>query len=86
MSWREEGSCFDTEATFNDRFYVTKGKPVTPALAMCLECPSRKPCLEYALETKQPWGVWGGARARDRKEILKVRAAAAVRGESPKTE
>ena len=30
------------------------------AAALCEGCPIAELCLEYALVTKQAWGVWGG--------------------------
>ncbi|MDF9716612.1 WhiB family transcriptional regulator [Nocardioides sp. ChNu-153] len=33
---------------------------VEAAKALCLDCPVRAPCLDGALERREPWGVWGG--------------------------
>jgi WhiB family redox-sensing transcriptional regulator len=30
------------------------------------ECPVRGQCLEYAMRTRQPTGIWGGLGPRDR--------------------
>jgi WhiB family transcriptional regulator, redox-sensing transcriptional regulator len=30
------------------------------AKAVCADCPVRRDCLEWAIETDQPHGVWGG--------------------------
>ena len=30
------------------------------AKALCGDCPVRVPCLDGALERREPWGVWGG--------------------------
>lgn len=38
-----------------------------------LKCPVKNECLEYAFETKQSWGVWGGTTAADRKNLLKIK-------------
>jgi WhiB family redox-sensing transcriptional regulator len=43
------------------------------AKAICAECPVRAECLEYALATRQEWGVWGGANEHERQAILRAR-------------
>jgi len=40
------------------------------AKAICAECPVRLPCLEWALATQEPYGVWGGYAEHERKQIL----------------
>lgn len=44
------------------------------AKLICMECPVQQACLEWALGTRQPYGVWGGATERDRNKILAERA------------
>lgn len=33
---------------------------------VCGGCPLRELCLEYALETREPWGIWGGTTPQER--------------------
>lgn len=33
---------------------------VETAKALCQACPTRRSCLDGALERREPWGVWGG--------------------------
>jgi WhiB family transcriptional regulator, redox-sensing transcriptional regulator len=33
---------------------------IARAKRLCLSCPALIPCLEGALERREPWGVWGG--------------------------
>lgn len=47
---------------------------VAEAKAVCARCLVRRQCLEFALETRQAYGIWGGLtedertlRAQDRK-------------------
>ena len=40
------------------------------AKLVCQACPVTKECLEYALATREPYGVWGGLSEAERAEIL----------------
>ena len=41
-------------------FFAESPADVEAAKALCGGCPLRTPCLEGALERREPWGVWGG--------------------------
>ena len=43
------------------------------ARAVCITCPIKQPCLEYALDRNEEYGVWGGITARERQRILRNR-------------
>jgi WhiB family redox-sensing transcriptional regulator len=47
------------------------------AKQVCEECSVRWDCLEFALDTKQKVGVWGGATERERRRILRRRRRSA---------
>ncbi|MGH7750294.1 MAG: WhiB family transcriptional regulator, partial [Candidatus Dormibacteria bacterium] len=49
------------------------GVGVEVARRICAECPSKEPCLEYALHNKIEHGVWGGASERERRRIARRR-------------
>jgi WhiB family redox-sensing transcriptional regulator len=36
------------------------------AKAICAGCPVRQPCLRYALESGEPYGIWGGLNELER--------------------
>lgn len=44
---------------------------VTPARArqLCAPCPVRIECGKYALETEQPFWIWGGMTPRERTRL-----------------
>ena len=75
--WVEEAVCAqcDPEVWFPVR---GQGAPQATdrALRICGECPVRDECLQYALETEQLHGVWGGTTARERKQMKKEAGAA----------
>ena len=45
------------------------------AKAVCAACPVRTACLEFAIATNQPYGIWGGANASERRSIRRRRQA-----------
>jgi|SRR5580704_8142960 WhiB family redox-sensing transcriptional regulator len=53
-------------------FYPEPGDTETTAYArrICLACPLRPECLEYALEHDERWGVWGGLAEDERPRPL----------------
>ena len=46
-------------------FFSQDRKVIDQAKAICVGCPCREPCLEGALERREPWGVWGGELFRN---------------------
>ena len=44
------------------------------AKRICAACPVRQLCLDYALETREGHGVWGGLNETERRAILKRQA------------
>jgi len=68
MAWRHQAACrgIDPEIFFPD-----EEAPGDTAKAVCVRCPVRQPCLEWALATREKEGVWGGCDERDRRRILR---------------
>ena len=44
------------------------------AKQICAMCSVRKQCLEYALQIREPHGIWGGLNELERKAVLARRA------------
>lgn len=70
-AWRAEARCLGSDP---DLFFPlgTTGAPLAQAEAakgLCLGCEVRHPCLEYALETNQVTGVWGGTTEDERRAL-----------------
>jgi hypothetical protein len=57
------------------RYGARKAAAAEPAKEVCAECPVRTKCLEYALETDQRHGVWGGLDEHERRELKRRRSA-----------
>ena len=75
-SWRAAASCRSVDP---DLFFPvgTTGAAldhIASAKAVCGGCPVQEPCLEFALETNQDSGVWGGASEEERRAIRRQRA------------
>ena len=40
------------------------------AKSICATCPVRTPCLDFALEIREPHGIWGGLNESERRALL----------------
>ncbi len=59
-------------------FFPTDGVGFEAARQICLDCPVRAECLEYALVNRIDQGAWGGTSERERRRILRRRRALVV--------
>ncbi|WP_329406548.1 WhiB family transcriptional regulator [Streptomyces sp. NBC_00704] len=69
--WREQAECRSEDP---DLFFPigTSGPALMQAeqaKAVCRRCPVREPCLEWAMETDQTLGVWGGTSETERRAL-----------------
>jgi WhiB family transcriptional regulator, redox-sensing transcriptional regulator len=77
-SWRTAASCRDGDP----EMFFPVGDPeavlevVEQAKAVCRICPVREACLQYALETKQVDGIWGGTTEDERRRLRRAWVAA----------
>jgi len=84
MWWIERARCIGEDP---DLFFPvgTTGPAVeqtAQAIEICTECPVRRECLEWALDTCQDAGVWGGLGEEERREIRRARRRAAAASRS----
>ena len=73
--WQQRGLCRanDSEIFFPPAHFEHKPEREereSRAKAICQGCPVRIECLTWALEVREPHGVWGGASESDRKQML----------------
>lgn len=66
-SWQQDAVCRDVDPAL---FFSTSAEDRGAALAMCAACPVRPRCLEHALATGEPHGIWGGADEYERRRLL----------------
>ena len=78
--WIEHSRCIgeDPELFFPVGSRGTAIEQTQRAIAVCMDCPVRAQCLEWALDTCQDAGVWGGMGEEDRREIRRARRRAAA--------
>jgi WhiB family redox-sensing transcriptional regulator len=70
--WMADAICAQTDP---EAFYPEKGGSTAEAKRVCMGCPVRTDCLEYALENNERFGIFGGKSERERRKIAKERAA-----------
>lgn len=69
-NWMDLAACKNIDP---DTFFPTDTKGVTIAKKICQVCIVREYCLEFAIETNQYNGVWGGTSERERRRIVRAR-------------
>ncbi len=74
--WRARAAC---SGHLHTLFFPIDGPDDTSterARAICMSCPVSDECLEYALETNQRAGIWGGTTEDERKSLRRKWMAA----------
>lgn len=59
-AWWTHARCNDGSGELTDLFFSPELQHIARAKRLCLSCPALIPCLEGALERREPGGVWGG--------------------------
>jgi WhiB family redox-sensing transcriptional regulator len=73
--WRDDAACRDedSEAFFASSSTSEGKRLIQHAKAVCSGCLSRDECGQWALETRQAYGMWGGMTEDERKAVLRRR-------------
>ena len=72
--WQAEAVCRDLET---DIFFPVSEADAGPAREVCATCPVAEACLEFAIETRQTNGVFGGLTPTERHRLVRRRQKAA---------
>ena len=66
--WRAEGACrtADPNLFFPVAVGAVANRQIAKAQRICAGCPVRQQCLDFALRTPEPAGVWGGTTPEQR--------------------
>jgi hypothetical protein len=72
-NWRAQALCreVDPELFFPVGDGAAAKMQTQKAKAICARCPARGDCLEWALDTGQQSGVWGGLSEAERRRIAR---------------
>ena len=79
-AWRDQAACKGMDPGL---FFPERGSgqvAIEAVLAVCEGCPSKGPCLAYAMghgEFEDPSGLWGGTTGRQRRAMRRARRGAA---------
>jgi WhiB family redox-sensing transcriptional regulator len=71
--WRDLAACRDSEPTLFFPIGTTGPaiEQISAAKVICQACSAKDDCLQYALETNQESGVWGGYAEDERRRLRK---------------
>jgi len=81
LDWQELGLCREYPV---DLFFgpdhgeseLEKQAREAHARSICHRCPVKEPCLEFAMDTNQKYGIWGGLTDKERASLKRRRARA----------
>jgi WhiB family redox-sensing transcriptional regulator len=59
IEW-DAANCRDEAGGLTELFFSDQIPEIIRAKEICSTCPLIEPCLEGALDRREPWGVWGG--------------------------
>lgn len=69
-SWMDSAACANADP---EMFFPVPGDEAMnrKARAFCDHCPVREECLQFSLDTREMYGIWGGLSDRDRKRLMR---------------
>jgi WhiB family redox-sensing transcriptional regulator len=67
--WRERAACSGYRHALFFPVGDTDTAAIERAISICLGCAVIDDCLEYALETNQRAGIWGGTTEEERRSL-----------------
>lgn len=69
--WRRDAACRQTNAELFFPAGSTGGAvdQIEAAKAVCRSCPVQSACLQFALESNQEAGIWGGKDEDERRKL-----------------
>ena len=73
--WQDYGNCYGVDPNL---FFPERGASQREAKEVCRGCEVKADCLEFALENKEKFGIWGGLSERERNRLRRARSAAAL--------
>jgi WhiB family redox-sensing transcriptional regulator len=74
QEWQADAACRSIPV---ELFFPLIEQESDDAKAVCLSCTVREPCLEFAIEAGERFGVWGGLTSQERRSVVSKRRARA---------
>jgi WhiB family redox-sensing transcriptional regulator len=73
--WRSAGACLaaDPDLFFPIAAGAAAGPETSRALRICDSCGVKRQCLEFAMDTNEATGIWGGTTPDERISVLRAR-------------
>lgn len=76
--WRERAACLEYDAVMffgldDTETAAERRTREDQAKAVCMRCEVRQECLDYALDMREPYGIWGGLTEVERRARLRKR-------------
>ncbi len=68
-TWYADALCAQTDP---ESFFPSTGGSTRDAKRVCRRCPAQPDCLDWALETNQSHGVWGGTSETERRAMRRA--------------
>jgi WhiB family transcriptional regulator, redox-sensing transcriptional regulator len=75
-----DAACRDDSGSLTELFFSDHIPDIVRAKTICAGCVLIEPCLEGAIDRREPWGVWGGELFLNGKILAQKRK----RGRPPK--
>jgi WhiB family redox-sensing transcriptional regulator len=79
VEWQTHARCTEVDPEI---FFPERGGSSKDARKVCENCTVKFECLEYALNNKEQFGIWGGTSERERRKLRKDRARRSLRAVS----
>ena len=76
LDWQVSAACKGSDANL---FFPERGASTRVAKAICRECAVRDECLDFAIDTGEKFGIWGGMSERERRRVKSERQVEANR-------
>jgi WhiB family redox-sensing transcriptional regulator len=69
QGWQDRALCAQTDP---ESFFPEKGGSTREAKRVCRSCEVKAECLDYALESDERFGIWGGMSERERRRLKRA--------------
>ena len=77
QQWQDGAACRQIPV---ELFFPPAEQESEVAKRVCSDCTVRQPCLEFALEEGERFGIWGGLTSQERRSVAAKRRKARLAG------